>query len=151
VQRVEYNLDEGEYMPILGFRSSWPKRIATDQSQPPPISVQPISSGTAEGLRYDPGRQFIVMGRFFDSDGFSLRAVKPIAIMVREGEQLWFAENEQLDIFATGEDEVDAVKEFSRHVLAFYRHYESLDPSEALGEAKRLKMVFKEGFIEVGL
>ncbi len=79
-------------------------------------------------------------------DGRVLIANKPITVTLTKGETLWFAENEKLDIFASGESDEAAVTDFKKHVVYFYRHYTS-KPDEALtGRALELKNTFRDLF-----
>ena len=85
----------------------------------------------------------------FFGAGHHLRVVgKPISITLSRGEELWFAENEHLDIFATGESRDDAIREFHVLLVHFYQHYSTLDEEKALKRARRLKRLFRERFTE---
>ncbi len=91
---------------------------------------------------------FVVPRRFFSANGYKLRAVRNIAIAFKRGAQLWFAENEKLDIFATGNSIEEAGHEFDVMVIDFYQHYRELPPAKALPRALRLKQLFEETFTE---
>ena len=61
----------------------------------------------------------------FSASGKVLKARKPISVRVLRGETLFFAENETLDIYATGESLEEAIKAFIDHIVYFYTHYKS--------------------------
>ena len=74
---------------------------------------------------------------------------KPVSIRVSKGESLFFAENENLGIYATGETRNEAIQAFSDHVIHFYHHYKSLSWDRATGEACRLKKLYEDLFRDV--
>jgi hypothetical protein len=74
---------------------------------------------------------------------------KPVAIRVSKGESLFFAENENLAIYATGETRGEAIQAFSDHVTHFYHHYKSLSWDRVTGEACRLKKLYGDLFQDV--
>jgi hypothetical protein len=80
-----------------------------------------------------------------------LKADRRVTIRVSRGEELWFAENEKLDIYADGETPEMAIKEFQLLLTHFFKYYRELDPSRAMGDALRLKSLFEENFHEVPL
>ncbi|AFM26263.1 hypothetical protein [Desulfomonile tiedjei] len=136
-----------ELLPIEGFRASWDKRIDTAS----PESTQKretrtIRVRTAENLSYALPDQYKVPAFQFRRDGLNLRALKPVTIKLARGENLWFAENERLDIYATGDTPQEAIEEFVIQLLSFYEHYRDLNEAQARGGAKRLKNVFATAF-----
>jgi hypothetical protein len=84
----------------------------------------------------------------FVGEDLRLRAKKPVTIHISKGEELWFAENKKLDIFATGEDSVSAIQDFASQVIHFYKRYKSLSDDELLQYARQLKVIFAENFVE---
>ncbi len=91
---------------------------------------------------------FVIPRRLFSANGYKLRAVRNIEIAFKRGDQLWFAENEKLDIFATGDSIEEAGHEFDVMIIDFYQHYRELPSAKALPRALRLKQLFEETFTE---
>jgi hypothetical protein len=135
-QETLYPLEKS--LSARGYRRSWRGRVETVRSLE-------HDHGLEERLR----EEFNVPESSFDGEGVRLRARKPVTIAIRRGEQLWFAENERLDIFATGATIEAAVHEFETLLVLFYEHYKTLKTSRASAQARRLKRVFGEGFVEV--
>lgn len=79
----------------------------------------------------------------------SVVSLKPVAVRHGKGETLFFAENENLDIYATGESLREAIQEFSEILVHFYGHYSRLPWDRVMGEASRLKGIYEELFREV--
>lgn len=71
---------------------------------------------------------------------------KPVSIRISKGEALFFAENENLGIYATGETRSEAIQAFSDHVTHFYHHYKTLSWDRVTGEACRLKKLYEDLF-----
>lgn len=114
-----------------------------EQSTSPVIRIRTIDTGY-----HDVPNEYKVAARVFSDDNLTLKALKPVTICLERGENLWFAENARLDIYATGDTAAQAIREFKVHLLHFYRHYRDLCREEAVGEALRLKYVFRENFTE---
>jgi hypothetical protein len=112
-------------------------------------AVSPFWGPSREALRERLDKEFSVPQSLFVAEGVKLRALKPVAIRISRGQDLWFAENERLDIYATGESKEAAIQEFRLLVVRFYCHYKSLDADMALKRAKKLKQLFEERFVEV--
>ncbi len=130
-----YDEDMNEEVRKLGYR---------------PAPVAPSSwSPSLEELQRRLDKEFTVPQSDFVAEGIKLRALKPVAIRISRGEELWFAENERLDIFATGESKEAAIQEFKLLLVHFYDHYKSLDADLALKRARELKRLFRERFVEV--
>jgi hypothetical protein len=109
----------------------------------------PFSGPSRDDLRDRLDKEFRVPQSIFIAEGIKLRALKPVAITISRGQDLWFAENERLDIYATGESKETAIQEFKLLLVRFYNHYKSLDANLALKRAKELKKLFQERFVEV--
>jgi hypothetical protein len=143
----------GRSLPFYGFKPSWDQR--SDTPSPParrserrksimPIEIETGSSshGNIQVLRP------IRMQTSFETGDVRLQARKPVSIRISRGEASWFAENDYVDVFAIGETIEEAVHEFSRHLVHFFCHYRDLDEAQAMGEARRLKKLFAEEFVE---
>jgi hypothetical protein len=86
----------------------------------------------------------------FASSHVVLLSSKPVSVRITRGESLFFAENENLGIFATGESRNEAISAFSEHLVHFYEHYKRLDWDDVTGEATRLKKIYEDVFEESG-
>ena len=75
-------------------------------------------------------------------------AVRPVKVNISRGESLYFAENEKLGIFVTGESPQEANRAFEEEVVHFYDHYKSLSSEEVTGEAQKLKGLYSRWFKE---
>lgn len=84
----------------------------------------------------------------FVSDNIRLNAVKPVTIYVSKGEELWFAENDKLNIYANGKDSAEAINDFTEQLIHFYKHYKSSTEDNLLQYARALKKTFLENFVE---
>ena len=84
----------------------------------------------------------------FKSGEISLHAKECVEIGITKGEELWFAENEELDIYATGSDPDAAIKDFTLQLIHFYRHYMSLPDDRLLKHARKLKSIYSNNFVE---
>ncbi len=85
----------------------------------------------------------------FTSPKAEVISAKPVLVKVSKGETLFFAENENLGIFATGESRNEAISAFNEHLIHFQKHYKQLDWNKATGEAQRLKKIYEDLFREV--
>jgi len=112
-------------------------------------TVLPYSNPSLGDLQERLDKEFRVPQSLFIAEGMKLRASKPVAITISRGQELWFAENERLDIYATGESKEAAIQEFKLLLVRFYNHYKSLDANLALKRARELKKLFQERFVEV--
>lgn len=74
---------------------------------------------------------------------------KPIEVVISSGERYYFAENENLAIYVTGETTEQAVEEFCEQLMHFYYYYKNLTYNQVTGKAQQLKMLYEDLFIEV--
>ena len=111
--------------------------------------------GTPTGLEYEvkPWRLNFAIVKTplwrFTSPKVDIISAKPVLVKVSKGESLFFAENENLGIFATGESRNEAIRAFNEHLIHFHKHYKQLDWNKATGEAQRLKKIYEDLFKEV--
>lgn len=94
-------------------------------------------------------REFKVPGSQFSSQGLRLRAKPPVTIRISQGEEMWFAENDRLNIHAAGQDQEQALQEFETLIIHFYKYYRALEDEKALRGARELKRNFLTTFVEV--
>lgn len=85
----------------------------------------------------------------FYAHGKSILSKKPVSVKINKGEVLYFAENETLGIYVTGESSEVAIKEFTEELFHFYEYYSNLHESKVIGEAQRLKLLYDEQFEEL--
>ncbi len=74
---------------------------------------------------------------------------RPVYAKIFKGESLFFAENEWLNIYATGETETEAIQAFSTHAAHFCRHYKNLDWGRTTGSARCLKQLYLDHFTDL--
>lgn len=68
--------------------------------------------------------------------------MKPFSIKITKGKTHYFAENESLDIYASGLTIGKAIREFADGIDYCSEHYEKI--KNVSGEAARLKELYKE-------
>lgn len=85
----------------------------------------------------------------FPSSRVVVLSSKPVSVKVSKGETLFFAENENLGIFATGKSRDEAMCTFCEHLVHFYEHYKRLDWDHVTGKARKLKKIYEDLFEEV--
>lgn len=110
---------------------------------------EPItSSGQFESFAVQVPETIGVPKFTFVGDNKCLRAKKPVTIHISKGEELWFAESDKLNIYATGKDSVTAIQDFVTQLIYFYNRYKSSSDDQLLEYARELKAFFLDNFIE---
>jgi len=102
-------------------------------------------AGVEQSLQND----FKVPQSVFSAGETKLEARRTVAVRIWRGQELWFAENERLDIYASGESIEEAMNQFKSLLVHFYLHYRDLDDTRAMRQALELKRLFEAEFIEV--
>ncbi len=77
-----------------------------------------------------------------------LRSREPIVFRITKDDDRWFAENENLLIYGSGEDAQKALNDAFAHVIHLYDYYSALEEWRATGRAKSLKKRFSALFQE---
>ena len=85
----------------------------------------------------------------FTSPKSEVISKKPVLVKISKGESLFFAENENLGLYATGESRDDATRAFCEQLMHFYKHYKGLKWNRVTGEAYRLKEIYEKLFREI--
>ena len=110
------------------------------------VSGPPISYGSGEIYKSFPPVVFlwnIMRGdRSFD-------AKKPIIVHVYRGESLFLAENDTLNIYASGVSYEEAISEFKDQLIHQWEIYGNTSIDDMIGDAKRLKRIYKNLFLVV--
>ena len=75
-------------------------------------------------------------------------ANKPIAVKIYQDEDLFFTENENLNVCGTGETSQEALADLYLHILHFYNYYRKIDRERLIGDAIRLKKLYHDLLIE---
>lgn len=73
---------------------------------------------------------------------------KPITVKISHDEDFFFAENENLVVYGTGDTPEEAMNDFCLHIIYFFEYYKKLDESKVTGEALRLKELFANLLVE---
>lgn len=76
------------------------------------------------------------------------RTSKPIQVHVFRDDDLFFAENENLLVCGTGDSAWEAVEDLELHIIHFWKYYSKLSSDRVIGDAKRLKALYKNLLIE---
>lgn len=119
---------------------------------------------------FDPSKPFPVetgMGRMTDEDfqkymshGYSAplwsipdkqkqyKVSKPIKLKIYIEDDHFFVENETLVIIGIGKSVTDAIDDFGRQVIHFYKYYNKLSWDKVTGDAERLKGIYETLFID---
>ncbi len=73
---------------------------------------------------------------------------QPIAVKIYQDEDLFFAENENLNVCGTGDTIQEALEDLQSHIIHFYHYYKDIRNEQLLGDAVRLKEVYCNLVIE---
>jgi hypothetical protein len=141
-QAKKYDFYEipNDELPRLGYRRpKWTGEINTIQDSI--IGEEHIQERLRERFGKIPKLEF-------SGPNIILKAEKFVTINIRREDDLWLADNEQLDIHAFGHTTDEAIKEFELLLLHYYEHYKKIGASEALPEAFRLKLLYERKFKE---
>ena len=76
------------------------------------------------------------------------RTRKPVAVHVYRDGYLFFAENENLAVYAYADTQEQALLELVREIVYFYQYYQELDHDSVTGDAVRLKALFEDLLLE---
>ena len=76
---------------------------------------------------------------------------KPILIRISKGEDSFFAENDNLCVYAIGDTREEAVQDFIEQIIHQWKHYQNTPLSRMTGDAVRLKGLYKDIFEEMDL
>ncbi len=68
---------------------------------------------------------------------------KPIKVHIYIEDNLYFVENETLVIVGMGESITDAIDDFGKQVIHFYKYYKKLSWDRVTGDAERLKGLYE--------
>jgi hypothetical protein len=84
----------------------------------------------------------------FVGQSIRLKAKKPVIIYITKREELWFAENEMLNIYAIAADYVSAIQDFEAQLIYLYNHYRFLSDDGLPQHARELKAIYLYNFDE---
>lgn len=76
-----------------------------------------------------------------------LTVSKPIKVKIYLEDNLFFVENETLVVVGTGKSIADAIDDFGRQIIHFYKYYKRLSWDRVIGDAERLKGLYETLFI----
>lgn len=72
--------------------------------------------------------------------------LKPISVKIYREDDLFFVENENLLVCGTGKSPQEALQDFSLHIIHFYEYYNKIEDDKLMGDALRLKKIYKNLF-----
>jgi len=81
-------------------------------------------------------------------NGINYSISKPILAKIYQDGAYFFAENETLALCGTGENPQDALQDLEYHIVYFFHHYRGLSEDEIMGDASRLKEIYRDLLIE---
>ncbi len=76
------------------------------------------------------------------------RTSKPIKVHIFKDADFFFAENETLMVYGSGESISEAVEDLGLHIIHFWEYYNNLSWDRVIGEAERLKHLYENLLIE---
>jgi len=87
----------------------------------------------------------------FNDGERKLRSNKAIELLTYKGEEMFFAENEALGIYAIGETIDEAIKDFNEQIIHCYFYYKKYNEDEFTMKAKKIKEFYEKNFIEINI
>ncbi len=111
--------------------------------------VHPFKIGTGREKMSDADLQKY-LGHGYSAPLWSIetkKVTRPIKVRIYMEDNLFFVENYTLVIIGTGESITDAIDDFSRQVIHFYKYYRRLSWDRVTGDAERLKGLYETLFI----
>ncbi len=72
---------------------------------------------------------------------------KPIKVNVSSEDDVFYVENETLLLVGIGSTMNDAMKDFSKHLIHFYKYYKVMSDDELTDNARRLKKIYSTIFV----
>jgi len=81
-----------------------------------------------------------------DAQPTTLRSKRAVEVEIKKGEDLVFAENERLSIFAVGNNEHEALVEFNIQLICQFDHYQRTPERQLIGDAVQIKEIFMKTF-----
>lgn len=76
-----------------------------------------------------------------------LTVSKSIKVKIYIEDNLFFAESETLVVVGTGKSIADAIDDFGKQIIHFYKYYKRLSWDRVTGDAERLKGLYETLFI----
>lgn len=73
---------------------------------------------------------------------------KPVKVNIYMEDNLFFAESESLVVVGTGESITDAIDDFGKQIIHFYKYYKKLSWDKVIGDAERLKGLYETLFVD---
>lgn len=73
---------------------------------------------------------------------------KPISVRVYQDDDFFFAENDTLAVCGSGDSPQEALQDLGLHIIHFFEYYKGLDELQLMGDAIRLKEIYKDLLIE---
>jgi len=81
-------------------------------------------------------------------ENIEYKSKRPISVNTYYDGGLFFAENENLAVWGTGNSFDEAINDLRMHIVHFYKYYGKMDEDSLMGEALRLKCLYADLFIE---
>ena len=122
--------------------------ILQERIEEMPENYMPAPSSTT-GSHEEGGREtmfFLMPFKFpllqLKVSGRTFLPSKPISVQIAQDGEWFFAENEALRVVGSGRSFEEAVFDLEQHIVHFWEYYKSLQDSQVIGDAVRLKNVY---------
>ena len=80
----------------------------------------------------------------FTFDNLLLKLNWPVTIILEQDDEYFIASNEDLNIHGIGSSRQEALTDFKRSFIHFWKYYNDIKEDDVIGYAKRLKVLFNE-------
>ena len=77
-------------------------------------------------------------------DDLLLKLNWPVTIILEQDDEYFIASNEDLNIHGIGSSRQEALTDFKRSFIHFWKYYKDIKEDDVIGYAKRLKVLFNE-------
>ena len=108
----------------------------------PPASVPEIETYRGFESRSSTPRLASALLLDVEFEGRRRSLARPLKLTITSDENVWFAENESLNLFGSGDSPQAAFNDFCMHLQHFLARYRSLAANEVAGDGLRLKSIY---------
>ncbi len=116
--------------------------------------VSPFLIETGKGRMTDEDFQKLMLYGYsvpiwsIPADHKKYKVSKPIKVRIYIEDGHYFVENEPLVIIGIGKSVAEAIDDFCKQVIHFYKYYKKLSWDKVTGDAERLKGIYETLFID---
>lgn len=113
---------------ILANYDVWDGRVKTADDIIPSALIKRIPLSHMYKIIGDDSREYI--------------PENPISVKVYSEDNMYFAENDNLSVCGTGENQEEALQDLQLHIVHFYNYYHNIEDDKLMGEALKLKKIY---------